>query len=98
MGHLRVQGGVVTEARVVDDGDLVTSGLDLGLWLVERFLGAELAVEVEQVLETSGGAPPEGRRPERDPPHRAVETEAVDGVFTPYRRSARGGSRRTLAV
>ncbi|MFY1692896.1 DJ-1/PfpI family protein [Plantactinospora sp. WMMB782] len=53
---LRAQGGVVTEARVVDDGDLVTaggitSGLDLALWLVERFLGADLAVQVEQVLE-----------------------------------------------
>ncbi|MGI5151619.1 DJ-1/PfpI family protein [Plantactinospora sp. CA-294935] len=53
---LRAQGGVVTEARVVDDGDLVTaggitSGLDLALWLVERFLGADLAVQVEQVME-----------------------------------------------
>jgi transcriptional regulator GlxA family with amidase domain len=53
---LRAQGGVITEARVVDDGDLVTaggitSGLDLALWLVERFLGADLAVQVEQVLE-----------------------------------------------
>lgn len=53
---LRAQGGVVVPARVVDDGDLVTaggitSGLDLALWLVERFLGADLAVQVEQVLE-----------------------------------------------
>ncbi|MDG4828145.1 DJ-1/PfpI family protein [Solwaraspora sp. WMMD1047] len=53
---LRAQGGVITEARVVDDGDLVTaggvtSGFDLALWLVERFLGADLAVQVEQVLE-----------------------------------------------
>ncbi|WBB54684.1 DJ-1/PfpI family protein [Verrucosispora sp. WMMD573] len=53
---LRAQGGIVTDARVVDDGDLVTaggvtSGLDLALWLVERQLGAALAVQVEQVLE-----------------------------------------------
>ncbi|MFY1670385.1 DJ-1/PfpI family protein [Plantactinospora sp. WMMB334] len=53
---LRAQGGVITEARVVDDGDLVTaggitSGLDLGLWLVERFLDADLAVRIEKVLE-----------------------------------------------
>ncbi|RFS45620.1 DJ-1/PfpI family protein [Micromonospora craniellae] len=53
---LRTQGALVTDARVVDDGDLVTaggvtSGLDLALWLVERRLGAKLAVEVEQVLE-----------------------------------------------
>jgi transcriptional regulator GlxA family with amidase domain len=53
---LRAQGGVITNARVVDDGDLVTSGgitsgLDLALWLVERHLGAALSVQVEQVLE-----------------------------------------------
>ncbi|WBB77300.1 DJ-1/PfpI family protein [Micromonospora sp. WMMD882] len=53
---LRAQGGLVTQARVVDDGDLVTaggvtSGLDLALWLVERFLGVDLALQVEQVLE-----------------------------------------------
>ncbi|QKV80314.1 DJ-1/PfpI family protein [Amycolatopsis sp. Hca4] len=46
----------VIDARVVDDGDLVTaggvtSGLDLALWLVTRELGAEVAVGVESVLE-----------------------------------------------
>ncbi len=49
-------GGRLVDARVVDDGDLitsggVTSGLDLALWLLERELGAELAVAVEQQLE-----------------------------------------------
>jgi transcriptional regulator GlxA family with amidase domain len=49
-------GGQLVDARVVDDGDLVTSGgvtsgLDLALWLLERELGAELAVAVEQQLE-----------------------------------------------
>jgi transcriptional regulator GlxA family with amidase domain len=39
---------VVTGARFVDDGDIVTaagvtSGIDLALWLVERELGAEAA-------------------------------------------------------
>ncbi|NYI08250.1 DJ-1/PfpI family protein [Allostreptomyces psammosilenae] len=53
---LRAQGGLVRPGRVVDDGDLVTaggvtSGLDLSLWLVERHFGAELAVEVEEILE-----------------------------------------------
>lgn len=53
---LRAQGGVITEARVVDDGDLVTaggitSGFDLALWLVERYAGAAIAVRAEQVLE-----------------------------------------------
>ncbi|MCP2163581.1 DJ-1/PfpI family protein [Goodfellowiella coeruleoviolacea] len=53
---LAAQGATVVNARVVDDGDLVTgggitSGLDVSLWLVERFLGAQLAQRVETVLE-----------------------------------------------
>jgi transcriptional regulator GlxA family with amidase domain len=41
-------GAQVVDARVVDDGDLVTSGgvtsgIDLALWLVERFIGREQA-------------------------------------------------------
>jgi len=54
--ELRASGAQIVEARVVDDGDIVTaggitSGLDLGLWLVERFAGAELALQVETMLE-----------------------------------------------
>lgn len=50
------QGATVIDARVVDDGDLITaggitSGLDASLWLVERLLGARLAQGVETVLE-----------------------------------------------
>jgi transcriptional regulator GlxA family with amidase domain len=50
------QGTTVIDARVVDDGDLITgggitSGLDVALWLVERFLGARLANQVETFLE-----------------------------------------------
>ncbi|WP_290061571.1 DJ-1/PfpI family protein [Amycolatopsis solani] len=46
----------VIDARVVDDGDLVTaggvtSGLDLALWLVTRELGSSVAAGVESVLE-----------------------------------------------
>jgi transcriptional regulator GlxA family with amidase domain len=53
---LAAQGATVIDARVVDDGDLITaggitSGLDASLWLVERFLGARLAQGVETVLE-----------------------------------------------
>ncbi|WP_280400476.1 DJ-1/PfpI family protein [Nocardia carnea] len=53
---LRRQGAIVVSGRVVDDGDLVTSGgvtsgIDLGLWLVERLFGAEAAVLAEEVLE-----------------------------------------------
>ncbi|MGH2718804.1 MAG: DJ-1/PfpI family protein, partial [Actinomycetota bacterium] len=42
--------------RVVDDGDLVTSGgvtsgIDLALWLVERLAGRDLADQVSGDLE-----------------------------------------------
>ena len=54
--ELRAQGTEVVDARVVDEGDIVTSGgitsgLDLGLWLVERFFGAELAAQTGRMLE-----------------------------------------------
>jgi transcriptional regulator GlxA family with amidase domain len=54
--ELRAAGTRIIPARVVDDGDIVTAGgiacgLDLALWLVERFLGAETAHEVEEQLE-----------------------------------------------
>ncbi|MFJ8150243.1 DJ-1/PfpI family protein [Streptomyces sp. NPDC096048] len=54
--ELRSQGGHVVGGRVVDDGDLVTcggvtSGIDLGIWLSERFFGADTALFVEEVLE-----------------------------------------------
>ena len=53
---LRESGAEVTHARVVDDGDLissggVTSGLDLALWLVERFFGPQTAVAIERRME-----------------------------------------------
>ena len=43
------------DARVVDDGDLVsafsvTSGLDLGLYLLERELGPRVAIAVEKLV------------------------------------------------
>ncbi|MET9224202.1 DJ-1/PfpI family protein [Lentzea sp. NPDC003310] len=53
---LAAQGATVVNARVVDDGDLVTgggitSGLEVALWLVERFAGAQVAQRAETVLE-----------------------------------------------
>jgi transcriptional regulator GlxA family with amidase domain len=53
---LRASGANVIQARVVDDGDLisaggVTSGIDLALWLIERYAGAEIAARVERNLE-----------------------------------------------
>jgi transcriptional regulator GlxA family with amidase domain len=49
------RGGVLKDARVVDDGDVVTatavtSGLDLALHLVRRELGADLAVRIENLI------------------------------------------------
>lgn len=52
---LDATGAVAIDARVVDDGDLVsgasvTSGLDLGLYLLERELGPRVAVAVERLI------------------------------------------------
>jgi transcriptional regulator GlxA family with amidase domain len=48
LDRLAETGAQVIDARVVDDGDIVTaggvtSGFDLALWLVEREMGAEFA-------------------------------------------------------
>jgi transcriptional regulator GlxA family with amidase domain len=50
------RGGVLKDARVVDDGDVVTatavtSGIDLALHLLRRELGADLAVRVEKLID-----------------------------------------------
>ncbi len=55
MDVLAATGAVAVDARVVDDGDLVsgatvTSGLDLGLYLLERELGSRVAVGVEKLI------------------------------------------------
>lgn len=49
-------GANLIQARVVDDGDLlssagVTSGIDLAIYLVERYAGPQLAFATEQVVE-----------------------------------------------
>ncbi|WP_113703691.1 DJ-1/PfpI family protein [Nonomuraea lactucae] len=56
VAELVAAGGSHVDARVVDDGDLVTAGgitcgLDLALWLVERHLGADAAGMLQRVLE-----------------------------------------------
>lgn len=53
---LAAQGGKVIDARVVDDGNLVTaggvtSGIDLALWILARELGASVALGVESIME-----------------------------------------------
>ena len=49
-------GARVVDARVVDDGDLVssggvTAGIDLALWLVERLGSRDVADQVARTLE-----------------------------------------------
>ena len=53
---LAALGATVLDDRVVDDGDLVTSGgvtsgIDLGCWLVERFASPDLADAIADALE-----------------------------------------------
>ncbi|MEV0459131.1 DJ-1/PfpI family protein [Catellatospora methionotrophica] len=55
MDLLGATGAVPVAARVVDDGDLVTaagvtSGLDLGLYLLDREFGPEAALAVERLF------------------------------------------------
>jgi transcriptional regulator GlxA family with amidase domain len=59
---LAATGATVVKDRVVDDGDLltaggVTSGIDLALWIVERFASASLADEVAGQMEYSRSRP-----------------------------------------
>ncbi|MET8556543.1 DJ-1/PfpI family protein [Streptomyces sp. NPDC004959] len=54
--ELAAQGDTVVDARVVDDGNLVTaggvtSGIDLALWPVTRECGPDLALAVERIME-----------------------------------------------
>jgi transcriptional regulator GlxA family with amidase domain len=56
LDDLAHRGAEVTRARIVDDGDIitaggVTSGIDLGLYLVERFASAEMARKVGNAME-----------------------------------------------
>jgi len=54
--ELRERGVEVVDARVVDDGDVlsaggVTAGIDLALWLVERSFGADLSDAIAREME-----------------------------------------------
>jgi len=56
LADLRETAANVIEARVVDDGDIVTCGgvtssLDLALWLTERLWGAGIATRISADLE-----------------------------------------------
>jgi transcriptional regulator GlxA family with amidase domain len=56
LAALADEGAEVIVARVVDDGDLVTSGgvtsgIDMALWLVERHFGPEAAALIARRIE-----------------------------------------------
>ncbi len=57
LDDLRATGAeVIADARVVDDGDLltcggVTAGADLALWIIEREIGPEMAASVAALVE-----------------------------------------------
>jgi len=56
IADLEATDATVVDARVVDDGDLltaggVTAGIDLALWLVEREWGEAVAADVRETLE-----------------------------------------------
>ncbi|ESS05132.1 MAG: putative transcriptional regulator [uncultured archaeon A07HR67] len=85
--ELRESGATVVDARVVDDGDLltaggVTSGLDLALYVVEREFGTAIAdriatvIEYERRYEVAGGA-------ERDAPNSGDDGGDTDGDPNP---------------
>jgi len=54
--ELRASGAEIVSARIVDDGDIitaggVTSGIDLALYIVERFVGKDMADGIASNLE-----------------------------------------------
>jgi putative intracellular protease/amidase/N-acetylglutamate synthase-like GNAT family acetyltransferase len=96
---LAATGAEVVADRVVDDGDLVTSGgvtsgIDLALWLVEREHGVEIARQVAARMEYSPTRPAlprtGGPAAERVVLRRAVVSEAaqllalVRSAYRPY--------------
>jgi transcriptional regulator GlxA family with amidase domain len=77
---LEATGTTPVDARVVDDGDLVTgagvtSGLDLGLYLLERELGPRVALAVERLFAYE----------RRGTVWRATGAEPAAGVFNPVK-------------
>jgi transcriptional regulator GlxA family with amidase domain len=53
---LKATGAEIVKARVVDEGDIITaggitSGLELALWLLERYFTPETAHKIETMLE-----------------------------------------------
>lgn len=54
--QIKTYGVNLIEARVVDDRHVitcggVTSGIDLAIYLIERYYGSQLAIATEQIIE-----------------------------------------------
>ncbi|MFD2046551.1 DJ-1/PfpI family protein [Ornithinibacillus salinisoli] len=89
MGLLQATNAIPVQARVVDDGDLVTgggvtSGLDVALYLVEREIGPRIAQAVEQLFayERRGTVwKPVGNIPKETQLHYSDETTMEDSVM-----------------
>lgn len=74
LGDLRAAGARVIEARVVDDGEIVTCGgvtssIDLALWLVERLWGEPVCSQIAAGIEYT---PSKNLHVARDPEKLAV--------------------------
>ena len=83
--ELAATGAEVRDERVIDDGDLitaggVTSGIDLGLRLVERFAGRELAEREAARIEYPWTS--QAEKPHPMPAGHTITTEKVDGVVS----------------
>jgi transcriptional regulator GlxA family with amidase domain len=55
VAELESLGANVKRCRVVDDGEIITAGgitasLDLGLWVIERFVGVEKSLQIAKQL------------------------------------------------
>lgn len=84
-GDLEALGATVVDRRVVDEGNLitsggVTSGIDLALWLVARAAGLELARRVADAIEYRWSPPDEVRDRAPAPESAAQRGPAPDGA------------------
>jgi transcriptional regulator GlxA family with amidase domain len=90
---LKAAGIALVDERVVDHGDVitsggVTSGIDLALWLTERFAGAEIAGQVARNMEHERvGRVWRGEGPSAD--RSAQKTEACGNASVVTRASPR---------
>lgn len=91
MGLLSAANAIPVNARIVDDGNIVTgggvtSGLDVALYLVERELGPRIAHAVEQLFEYERRGTvwrAEGNIPIENQQENIIETRSDDTLIKP---------------